>query len=377
MTTELTVESGMHIEPDAKTGAIAASTVNEDIEKIQRAKDDQPEQSPTKEGTEEQKVAVNPRDAIMKSIYEGRAKQFSEELEYAKNMGATSEPANDEVEAVETKEEPEQPVKEKTAKVETEQPVEQQPAKKRYIINGQSVDLTEQEIANIATRGVQSAQALQAQQQMLYQQPQQQQVQTPPQQQPALAPDNERLKDIARKITYGNEEDSVKALQDFAEHTIRTVQRAAGPTPEQIAQFAAGQAVAQVNFQTNLDTIAREYPDVFEKRASTLVAADYVNSLRNKYAQLGMPKPDIELYREACNYTRVDFGKAPVENTTQSDTSKPTVVQVTTQKVERKRAAPQPPASVSRVLSPQAERAKTGSDIVNAMRKQRGQSAMN
>lgn len=377
MTTELNVEGGMHIEPDPKTGAIAASVVNEDIQKIQdKKKDDQPEQT-EKAAAEEPKEIPDPRKAIMDNIYANRAKQFKNELEYAAqiSLGATNEPAADDQPTAEpAKETPAEPLKEEVVqqpKEQVEQP--QVKAKKQYIINGQTVDLTEEELAQLATRSLQqqqiyNQQILQSQQPLRAQQPQQQ-----PAQQTNDA-DTERLRDIARKITYGSEDESVKALRDLTEHAARNAQRTNGPTAEQIVQAASQQALAQVQLQTNLDTIAREYPEVFEKRSATLVAADYVNSLRNKYNLLGVQKPDIELYREACQLARSEF-KAPQENQ-QSDTRKQPVVNVASTKIERKRATPQPPASVNKVLPQQIERAPTGSDIVNAMRKARGQSAM-
>ena len=384
MTTELQTEGGMHINPDPKTGAIAASQENADTVKTQeQAKNDQPEQTSAAE-TEQPQEPVNPRDAIMKSIYEGRAKQFKDELEYAATIshGGTMQSASDEEQQPAAEEQPKEENKTESEKP-AEQPAaaagdQQPPERKPYVINGQTVQLSVEELALLANRAIQQQQHLiYGQQQQMRQAPAQQpqQVQQPQVRPELVAPD--RLREIVRKITYGSEDESVRALQDFAEHTAQSVQRSLGPTPEQIAGYAAQTALAQVQFQTNLDTIAREFPDVFEKRSATLVAADYVNSLRNRYQMLGVPKPDIELYREACQLTRGEFGKQQQEQQQTSTRATPAAVQVSSTKVERKRAAPQPPAPVSKVLPAQQERVKTGSDIVNSMRKSRGQSAMN
>lgn len=380
MTTELTTQGGMHIEPDEKTGAIAASVVNEDIKKVQDQQEEKAAatEAPAVVEDAEDKKPVDPRQAIMDTIYAKRADQFKDELEYAAqiNAGATFAPAIDDATAEDKAKATtsEEPVK----KDDQEQVQSQQQArpKKQYIINGQSVELTEEELAQLATRSLHQTQQFVQQQQRVYQQPQQQVVH--PQAQQQIDPEADRLRDIARKITYGSEDESVKALKDFADHTVRSVQRTnQGPTADQIIQHATQSAVQQIQFQNNLDAIASEYPDVFERRSATLVAADYVNSLRNKYHLLGAPRTDIELYREACTLTRGEF--KPSQDTTQQHTQRQTAVQVTpnANKIERKRTAPQPPASVSRVLPAQIDKAPTGSDIVEAMRKSRGQSAMN
>lgn len=384
MTTELNVQGGMHIEPDPKTGAIAATADNPDTQKAaaEAVKDDQPEQTAVA-ANDQPEPQVNPRDAIMKKIYEGRADQFKNELEYASQMsaGATNVPGSDDPaqqpDAVETKPEPAQPKPEQAQKSPQPQPVQPQ-ARKPYIINGQQVELTDQELAQLASRSMQQTSQViqqyqrQPQQQPQYQQPQQQPVQQP--QNELLAPD--RLREIVRKITYGSEDESVNALRDFADRTAQTVQRAQGPTPEQIAAYAAQTALAQVSFQTNLNTIASEFPDVFERRSATLVAADNVNSLRNRYQLLGTMKQDLELYREACQLARAEFGNQQGQQQ-QSQTSQPAAVQTSQQRTERKRAAPQPPAAVARVVPQQTNNVVTGSDIVSKMRQSRGQMPLN
>ena len=378
--TELNVQEGMHIEADPVTGTIATPQVTEHSPNLKQ-KDDQPEQTPKAEASEP-KEPINPRKAIMDSIYANREKSYQKELEYAAavSMGATVDPILDESSPIS---------EERTSSGDDKEPVDHSAAqkvapenkeivKKKYIIAGQQVELTEEELAGLASRTVQAEQRLQQVPQQIYQQPQYQQVQPQQVQPQAQQPpefDN-RLKEIARKITYGNEEESTTALGDLVGLTAGLVQRPQGPTPDQIVQAATQNAVAHLQFKQNLDTIANEYKDVFEKRSSTLVAADLVNSLRSRYATIGIQKPDVELYREACKLTREEFGTSP--STVKQNGETQTVAQPNLQnKLERKRAAPQPVATAHKIShADPAKSAPTGSDIVARMRKSRGQAAM-
>lgn len=371
MTTEMTVESGMHIEPDPKTGAIAASQTTEDTAPLE--KNDQPEQT-EKAASEEKKEPVNPRKAIMEQIYANREKSYQKELDYAAavSVGATVDPILDEASPISEERKTEEPLQE-VEKVKSEPAKE--PSKKKYIIAGQQVELTEDELAGLASRTVQAEHRLQQiPQQPIYQQPFQPQQVLPQVQQPPEI--DSRLKDIARKITYGSEEESTKALGELVGLTAGLVQRPQGPTPDQIVQAAVAQTTAQLQFKQNLDTIASEYKDVFEKRSATLVAADHVNSLRNRYATIGIQKPDVELYREACELTREEFG---LKSSTASQNGEKKIAASPNlgSKLERKRAAPQPAAPAHKIShADPAKSAPTGSDIVANMRKSRGQAAL-
>jgi hypothetical protein len=383
MTTDLNVEGGMHIESDPKTGAIAASQVTEDGPK---PKDDQPEQTPKAEA-EQRQEPVNPRKDIMAKIYANRADSFQKELEYAAavSMGATVDPILDESSPISEERQGEQitetkqPENKAVTKAESSVTEPETKPTKKYIISGQQVELTEDQLTELASRTVNAEQRLQQVPQQIYQQPQYQQQVQPiqPQRQANQPPEvDNRLKDIARKITYGNEEESTRALGDLVGLTASLVQRPQGPTPDQIVQAAVNQTTANLEFKRNLDTIASEYKDVFEKRSLTLVAADKVNSLRNSYALIGIQKPDVDLYREACNSTREEFGLKS-STAPQIGETKTVATPNLQNKMERKRAAPQPAASAHKVSqAPAANSALTGSDIVARMRKSRGQAAL-
>jgi hypothetical protein len=371
MTTNLETQGGMHIDSDPKTGAIAASNAVAAEEAINKGKNDQPQQTEKAEQDQPQEY-VDPRKAIMEKIYENRSEQFKKELEYAAaiDSGATVEPIVED----QPEEKAQEEVEEKPAPIKVEKKQEQvsQPAKKQVVVNGQTYELTEAEIEHLAQRAIynegQQRQQVQPQQQYQQPQPQVQQVQ------PEL--DREQLKEIARKITYGSEDESTKALGDLVGLTANLAARNT-VDPNQIVQATTQNVLAHVQFQDNLKTIASEYTDVFNDSDKTFIAARKVGELRQKNAMLGVQASDLDLYREACRATREKFRSAPetasIVDKKQS-AAQPVVTQVNSNRVERKRAAPSTPAAVNRTQAMDQQRgAATGSDIVNAMRKSRGQ----
>ena len=372
MTTELETQGGMHIESDPKTGAIAASNAAAVEEAIKKSRDDQPEQTEAAAEKEPQEF-VDPRQAIRDKIYANRAEQFKKELEYAAAMdlGATAEQIvedrqEDAPETANAVEEKKEPV--------VEEP--KQPAKRHVNVGGHLYELTEAEIEQLAQRTLYAEE----QARRSYQQPQQiqQQVQPNPDPVQQIAPDQERLKEIARKITYGSEEESTRALSDLVGLTASLASKN-NIDPNQLVQATTQNVLAQVQFQDNLKAIASEYADVFEDSDKTFIAARKVGELRQKNAMLGVQKPDLELYREACKATRDKFG-APSETANVAEkksVAQPVVAQVNQNRVERKRAAPATPTALNRAQPMDAQRsAPTGSDIVSAMRKARGQGSV-
>lgn len=377
MTIEFTTQGGMHIESDPKTGAIAASNAAAVEEALKTPlPDDQPEQT-VEAVAKEPKEPVNPRQAIMEKIYESRQEQFKKELEYAADVsaqidaGATVEQILDEKSEEPVRTEA-KPVQREAAQAQLQEPGQQAlPQTRKVVVGNQQFDLTPEEMEQLAARTLQAeaaARQVYHQPQPVYYQPQQQVQQQP-------EPAREDLKDIARRITYGSEEESAKALADFANLTARMAQPQVAP--EQIAQYAANMAIAQTNFNRNLETISSEYADIYQNRGKSLVAADHVGNLRQKYAMLGQQKPDLELWREACSKTRDEYG-GPSETAERVNKEQTPAQQVTAvvnpTRLERKRAAPQPASAVNKVQAMQQQRTVTSSDIVSRMRQQRGQS---
>jgi hypothetical protein len=134
---------------------------------------------------------------------------------------------------------------------------------------------------------------------------------------------NDEARALAQSIAYGSEEAVAQSLQ----HVARTaVQRGAqgtqaGVSPQLIVNAAVQQAVATMAFQANLERVGAEHTDIFNDRGLTILAADEVGNIRQKYAALGQqPPPDLDVYREACNNVRQRYGggyEAPAQASAQ------------------------------------------------------------
>lgn len=197
-------------------------------------------------------------------------------------------------------------------------------------------------------------------------------AQAPQPETPATPMDADHLKKLARAISYGSEDESASAIRELVQ--LRAGDgRANGPTPDQIVQAATQNALAHIQRESALTTFGQEYSDVLKDPNLTYLAAQYVHVLRDNYAKMGVPRSELDLYREAGK-TVTDWDlsrKAPPPGT-----QTPSASSVSTDRVERKRAAPKPPiaaASIRAPLAPEAPQIPRGSAIVNQMRKARGQ----
>ncbi|HET8635335.1 MAG TPA: hypothetical protein VFL96_00635 [Acidobacteriaceae bacterium] len=197
--------------------------------------------------------------------------------------------------------------------------------------------------------------------------------------------DDETAKAFARRLAYGDEAEGGKALQELI---TSVVQRAAAPQLDQtaIVQAAVQQSMQAQQFLHNMQTIGAEYPDIFGKpdetdpaalakhhRLSRLAALE-LTDLRKHYAALGHARSDLDLYREAANNVRATLGAPQSQPAVEQATQSAIQAASSPSRLERKRAAPQNPTPVSRVASlGEQPRAPSGSQIVAAMRKARGQ----
>jgi hypothetical protein len=108
-------------------------------------------------------------------------------------------------------------------------------------------------------------------------------------------------------------------------------------------------------------------------------AAQEVAAIRHWAAQTGQQFDDLVVYREAGNRVRASFGTAPEQQSgrRQAYQDGNLVVRRSSSEIEdRKRAAPRAFSQVIDRRSPgpsQSSRAPSGSDIVEQMRRQRGQ----
>lgn len=384
-TTELHVDSGMHIE--SQDGVIARSPINPDTENSTSA----PE-------------PFDPRKDIMASIVANRAKTFEKELEYGTGLtnqetiidedeaaaakdaqvATTDQATADALAAAQGKENNASPTNTETSAQTTT------PSKKSIIVNGQTLEFTEDELVKLAQRGLAADQRFQeaAQMRAQYQQAlqnaqgaqQNAQPTIPAAGQASPVVDEAIAREISRRITFGSEEEQTKAISELIDVAARTAGRATqAPPPEQLVNIATQQALATIRFENNMETIGREFKEIFEDRGLTLIAADAVNALRKKYEMLGTPKSDLDIYREAGTFVKDRYVK-PSSAQAQSPSTNATIQSAQaapmTAKLERKRVAPQPPAAANKIASEAPQQvAPTGSQIVAQMRKARHQSA--
>lgn len=259
-------------------------------------------------------------------------------------------------------------------------PAADPPAERRraVTVEGQQYLVTEAEYDRLATMGAITHTALARQQP---EPPPAPPVESP---RPTPAFDADRAKDIFRRMSYGNEEDGAAALLELA-----TQLRPAQVDPAQVAQQAASIALHHTSTRDNLMTIGREFPDVFgpidkphsdpveaarHARLSQLAALT-LNDIRRRDEMLGVRRSDLELYREAATEVRSLTGRAAPQSGVQpaSQAAAQAAPAVSSERLERKRAAPRQPTAVSRAAVSAEPRQPTGSDIVAWIAQKRGQ----
>lgn len=372
-TTELHVQSGMHIEsPD---GVIARP----------------PAINPETGEVPEVQESFDPRKAMMDAIVANRAESFQKELDYGIEISPQKSPEQEDADAAARDE----ALAVASGTKEPEEAAEAPIAKKTIVVDGQSLEFTEDELIRLAQRGMSADNRFQEAANMRQQyndalaraQGQQYQPTAPAAGQQAVQPqstpaDDAMLKEISRRISYGSEEEQTRAVSDLINVAAKTAGRNIQvPSPDQLVNVATQNALATIRFEQNMETIGREYKDIFEDEDLTLIAAKQANKLDMKYKMLGLAKSPLEIYREAGNTVREKYlnGVSASEHvgsiTTQTPIQSAQVLPMTA-KVERKRVAPQPPAAANRTASDNAQSAHpSGSQIVAQMRKSRHQSA--
>lgn len=318
-------------------------------------------------------AVVSARELQMAEIHKRREEAILKELAYGETLeneshdraqglpiGTTQTPApTDDAEPAPVAEAPKEPAKAATPQV-------QQDVRIPFEVNGQTYHLTPVEFHQLAQRGAQAT--MQAQQQQSAQQPPQQ---PQPQQQAGPLVDEAFAKDIHHRLTYGAEDDGAKALQDLAVHVAQRLQPQPQFDPNEIVNMAMQRTMQMTQFQGALTTVGQEFPEVFSDLRLSKMAGAEVQDARARNAALGIHKPDIDLFREACTTVR-QYAPQPRPG----DRADPTAPQAASnvEKLERKRAAPQTPSAATRkITAVEAPRAPSVAEIVAQMRQRRGQ----
>lgn len=245
-------------------------------------------------------------------------------------------------------------------------PAPEQPQLRTVMVGGQPIQVTEEQLYRLASDGAYANLALQQNRQPAQPQPAPAPVQQP------YALDRDKAREIHHRLSYGNEEEGIAALQEW--HSLLPAPSAPQVDPQVIAAQAAQAAYDRIRLENDLNTIGQEFPEIFGNRSLSFAATAHLVELRQRDAMLGIQRPPIEQYREAANMVRQAFPPAP-QSQPAVGTSPVIQAAPTPDRLERKRAAPRQPAPVSRVasLGDDTPRAPTGSEIVNQIRKARHQ----
>lgn len=240
------------------------------------------------------------------------------------------------------------------------------PALRTVDVDGQQWQVTDEQFVQLARMGAIANTALHQYQQRPPEQPQQVQGV------PLVDPD--RVRQTAKAIQYGNEDEAAAALtQLIADVTARVPQQV---NTDAIVRRAVTEAQQQAALERDASVIKQEFADIFEHPQRTFLAKVNVDAIRHRNTAIGRQQSDIEVYREAGNMVRSAMGMpAPGNDPSPAQGSGPAVIR--SDVIERKRAAPRPTQAIDRrAPAPEATRAPTGSEIVDRMRTQRGQASM-
>lgn len=184
--------------------------------------------------------------------------------------------------------------------------------------------------------------------------------------------DGEKAREIVRALSYGNEDDGARVLQEFAASLAPQIDQTA------ILAQTKREVMAELALQQNLNTIGAEFPEIFQDRIRTQAAALQLDEIRRDPNARHFS--DLDLYREACSRVRRSLGGiapqpqpteqiAPTQPVSQAASAAPSA------RLERKRGAPSMPTAADRRLgtTDDAPAVPTNRQVINQMRVSRGQ----
>lgn len=241
-------------------------------------------------------------------------------------------------------------------------------------IDGQQLQVSTEQLRHLARVGVVTNHALHNYQQQQYQPP------APTQAAPApIEFDDDAVNAAVHQIQFGDQAAAATALKKLMSDTASRIpapaQQQRSMTPQEVIalvehrQRAANEAA----------TIQQEFAPIFENSVLRDAAALQVAQIRQANVALGRNQSDLDIYREAGNRVLSAFN---VSRPGSSAETSPAIQAAPS--IERgsavmasKRAAPRATQTVDRrAPAPQAARGLSSAEIIDAMRKQRGQPSM-
>lgn len=330
-----------------------------------------PEAGLMEDSPKEQNNESNFKDEKRDAIFAKRREFIEKEMGIMESGVVDAEPITDNAveesvsEPLEVISPPSEPVAAKADPTTASLPEQAQPEKFPITINGQIFEYTLDELKQQAQLGVgarqkfdDAARMREEAQRLMFasqqnSQPQAQNIQ-PPQPQSTDIPEQE-LRDIAKRLNYGSEDEQVKALREagilFSKAAVQPNQL----TPEALVDVATRNAINVLTAQQEQEILKNEFRDIVSDPAIAYATDFIANQLTQKYATLGQQKTRLEILREAGNTAKERYLKPAIPNQPNSSATPAPIVVDMTNKIERKRAAPQPPTSANKVASDESQ----------------------
>jgi hypothetical protein len=312
------------------------------------------------------------------AIYAKREEQINDDIEYVEGLPTDDAAPSADAAPLDTQNDAPATAQDTGADTSATAAATAQEEKHKLIINGQQAEYTTEELKRLASMGIGAHQKFEeaarmrkeAQELMFSRQDSQPTVNTKPQPEKNQHTPTEELKDILYRLDYGTEEERIEALMKAGE--IFSKQRGIhGPAPEELVNIAATQALTVIQARHEQEILMKEFSDILADPPIAQATDVIARQLAEKYNSLGKTPQRLELLREAGTIARERYLK-PVQ--TSSSAPQPSSVIPMNEKLERKRAAPQPPTAANAVAQAAPKQDSVSpSSVIAAMRKARGQ----
>lgn len=191
--------------------------------------------------------------------------------------------------------------------------------------------------------------------------------------------DEARIRDTVKQMQYGGEDAAVEAFTGLVTDLMGRVPQQVDPNA--IIHQAVSVAQQQARLEAEGVIVRQEYADIFANPQLTMLAKLNVDAIRQRNMATGRAQPDLDIYREAGNAVYDALGRSrpgsEVINPPALQAASGNVVPIRQDVIERKRNAPRATQPIDmRAPSPSAPRVPTTSEVIDQMRKARGQPSM-
>jgi hypothetical protein len=365
--------------------------------------DQQPPPSPDTSDQQPLPGSQTPHSRGMAAILARRREQIAREQEYGDRMMGTPESTPVPVEtappAPRTEPEPPRQPRSEPPQRQVEPAARQaapapepppppqppQPRLHRIVVRGQPIDLNDQDVLRAAQFAIEQEANRREQEYLRQQQP-------PPPPEPQF--DRARLIEHVKALQYGDEEAAAEALAQLGTEISRTVRPAPSQPVQQIdPAVIADQVYHRVSNVQSLESalvrFQNDYADIVSDPQATKLAALEAEELRTAYAQQGINANVEQIMREAADRVRATIGRwrggsaaptplpiTPAPPAPANANGLTSALAANGNRVAVKRSIPQVPAAASAPQpadTPNVKSGVTGSEVVNWMRRTRGQ----